>query len=741
MKPSLLTRNRWLLAFLIFLVGCGTVSPVVTPTSSPTQALRDPSVSTTRPPDPRSTVQSFLDAWKAEDYVQMYSLVTTLTHDALSEEDFTKRYTDAASNLTLVDFDYEVLSAMTSPSSAQVGYRVNYHTAMLGDLQSQMAMNLSLEDGAWKVQWEDGLILSDLKGGNHLVLDLEVPARGNIYDRNGHALAAFAEAIALGVVPGNINEDTESTLVKQLSELTGKSVDTIRAMYENASPEWYVPIGETSAESVQNRLDLLTSLEPGLSMSTFRSRYYFDGGIGPHAVGYVQPIYAEEWPEYQRQGYLQDAKVGKTGLEYWGEEYLRGTPKAALYVDDAQGNRITMLAQSPAEPAQSIYTTLDSDFEEKIQKSMGDYRGAVVVMERNTGRVLAMVSSPTFDPNLFEPSNFNSMLLGQLQSDTDTPLLNRATQGQYPLGSVFKIVTMSAALESGMFTKDSTLMCERQWNGLDRPLNDWTYEKDLPASGLLTLPQGLIRSCNPWFWQIGLDIFRNPEHALDISKMARAFGLGSPTGIEQVSEEAGLIPDPLTDEDSVQLAIGQATMLVTPLQVARFVAAVGNGGTLYRPNLVDKIAPLDGDPTYTFKPVVDGTLPVSAENLKIIQDAMVGVVESTNPLGTAHYVLANVAFPIAGKTGTAQNSTGDPHAWFAGYTFAEREDLPDIAVAVLLENAGEGSEMAAPLFRRVVQLYISQGQNPGAILPWESTWYVPKEEEEETETPEATPEG
>jgi penicillin-binding protein 2 len=742
------TGYLWLVVVLLYLVSCsGNPSAQTTSTMTAEATLAPVGISTTKVPDIKVASKAYLDAWQADDYTTMYAMLTSISQDAITAEDFEKYYRSIAAEAALQEIDYEILSALVlSPEAAQVSFRVILHSSLVGDIQRDTLMNLSNEKGQWRIQWDDTLVLPELAGGNYLGMERYVPSRGNIYDRNEHALVAQAEVTAIGIIPGQIDPAQEEILFTELVRLTGLRPDDIRARYTTfpVGSDWYLPLGEVDSSEVAKRYDVIAGLS-GLQLSLYKARYYYAGGVAPHVIGYVSTIQADEEEEYLRRGYRRDERVGQSGLEKWGEAYLSGQRGGALYVFSPQGQPTTRLAERQPEPAQAIYTTIDRDFQIGVQRALQGFRGAAVVLERDTGRVLAMASSPSFDPNAFEPSNYNSYtMLSDIFEDPNKPWINRATQGLYPLGSVFKIITMSAALESGQFSPETTYQCGYFFEEIPGVvLNDWTYDhyledgKTIP-SGLLTLPEGLIRSCNPFFWHLGLSLY-DAGYTTNVSDMARGFGLGSLTGIGVVEEETGQVPDPASQIDATNLAIGQGNLLVTPLQAATFVAAVGNGGTLYQPQVVEKITPPDGEASTTFEPIANGNLPVSDDNLKVLQDAMRGVVASTKPFGTAWHRFTGFDILVAGKTGTATSGYGNPHSWFVGYSFEERPNKPDIAVAVILENAGEGSDYAAPVFRRIVELYYYG--LPGKLYPWESTYYLtstPTPFGFETPTPEST---
>jgi len=676
-------------------------------------------VNVTPAPDARAAVGAYLDALKAGDYASMYSMLTKISQESITQDDFSKRYNDALNEMSAGSIDYQVTADKKSPYAAEVAFNITYKTALVGDIQRDIIMHLALEGGQWKVQWEEGLILPELVGGNVLKMDYQIPARGDIYDRAGLPVATQNEVYAFWVDTGLVTPDSQETLANELARLCGYKADDILNQILASGPGWRLSMCEATKEEASRLLGIFPA---GLQYTTYTTRYYANQGFAAPITGYMLSISPDQLNEYRRRGYRGDERIGQQGIEKWAEDYLGGQHGGSLYVVNPDGQIVTRLGESAPKAADSVYLTIDTNMQYYAEQAIRNFRGAVVVMERDTGRVLAMASSPNYDPNLFDPNTPNSDLLTTLLNDQNNPLLNRAAQGQYPLGSVFKIITMSAGLESGLYLPETTYDCQYEFTELlpfgGPTLHDWTWQhcqdriasgrtcetSDSQPSGLLTLPEGLMRSCNPYFYHIGLDLYRN-NRANDIANMARAFGLGQPTGIDQIPEASGNIPVPANEVDATSLAIGQGQTQVTPLQVATFIAAIGNGGTLYRPQLVEKITDVNGGIVLNFKPEARGTLPLQPDRLKLIQDAMISVIE--NPRGTANFRLRGLNVPAAGKTGTAESGNGKSHAWFAGYTMDEQNSgKPDIAVAVIVENIGEGSDYAAPIFRWMVETYI-----------------------------------
>ena len=716
-------RLGWSFCLLV-LAACQQPQPL--PTQTPV-----PPTSTLNTPDPQGTAATFLAAWQSGDYAGMYSLLSPLSQAAVSFEEFQARYADTAKVSTQTSLETKVLSALKDGASAHVLYTAAVHTASVGDIVRQMDMPLVYTSGRWAISWTDGMIMPELAGGNSLMMQYTSAVRANIYDRNGLGLALTVKdkAVEVRLQPGLIKDET-ATLV-ELSGVLNTTTTAIKQKYAAARPDWQVSLGVISAETAQANRAALEALS-GVTLHPYNIREYPSHGVAPQVLGYMISIPPEKLADYQAKGYTGDERVGGTGLEAWGEKYLTGGRSGTLYVVTPSG-KIAKLAESQAQPPQAIYTTFDRTLQIAAQEALGSFRGSIIILNPATGEVLALVSNPTFDPNIFELTAGNPEAVNAVLNDSGKPLLNRGTQSQYPPGSIFKIPVMAAALMSGLYQRTTSYTCTGVWNllGPNAIKYDWTVAFGVQPHGKIDLVQALAFSCDTYFYTASLDLHNyNPDF---IPQIARKFGLGEPTQIGQVPEASGLIPDPewkLTTHgetwlpgDSVNMGIGQGFVQVTPLQIAEMIAAVRNGGTLYRPQLVHHVAPPIGAPTYQFAPIVNGKLPVTAEQLALIQEGLLGA--TTLPGGTARHRFLNIEIPVAGKTGTAEDpgSGGPPHAWFAGYTEANRTDKPDIAAVVMVENIGEGSEFAAPIFRRLVEVYFLG--RPYTLYPWESEFNVP----------------
>lgn len=708
-SPSrpVLPRCRCFLARLgAAILLCALVASCAPPVPEPTPTLV-PTPTPTLPPADEAAF-AFLQAWERADYAAMYSLLTNGSQQAQPESQFRAYYQEIVDEAAIVGVTTQITAAYQPDTQAQVSYATHFRTATVGEFDVDNQMSLRFESGRWAVEWSPSLILPQLGENSFVRLTTRAPSRGNIYDRNGLGLAVEGELVEVGVIPGEITD--EGWLLSQLGTIMGQSPTALQERYAEARPEWYVPLGTISVETGQAYYDTLTTI-PGIELREAWTRSYRQEIIAPHIVGVVGPIASQDVDQWRTMGYSGDELVGQTGLERWGEPYLAGKRGGRLEIVTTQGQQIAVLGETQPQESSSIYTTFDREFQQVVQEILGQRLAAIAVVEAQTGRVLALATYPRFDPNLFA-LGISSAQWQNLQVDSRRPLVNRATQGTYPPGSVFKVVTMAAGMEAGGLDASSSFICRGTWTGLGPEWPKICWLKS--GHGNIRLDKALSVSCDITFYQVGLMLNGLGQGLLP--EYARNFGFGAPTGIE-IEEDAGQVPDPAwkiqtkgegwAPGDSVNLSIGQSELLVSPLQVAMMLAAVGNGGTLYRPQVVEMIAADPTMPDWEFSPAVLAQLPVRGETLKVIQASLHNVTAAK--YGTAYKPFEGLELSVAGKTGTAESGRENPHGWFAGYVPA---DDPEIAIAVIVEHSGEGAVHAAPLFRQVVEAYFDIQPTP-----------------------------
>lgn len=564
----------------------------------------------------------------------------------------------------------------------------------------------------WNLQILRGEEMRILSENNRIRLHRVQATRGTVLDRFGRVLVDSRPSFDAVLVPEDATD--VSLTLENLAQFFGQSAAEMHALLAQTTSR---PPFEEITVKRDLSWDEMVALEThqldlaGVSLQiTSRRSYPLDGHIA-HLLGYVG--------EAGKQDLLLDPRnrmgdlIGKVGLEKRLESHLRGVDGGQQVEVDAVGRKLRVLREVEEVPGDTVTLTIDRDLQEAAWQAMGDHDGSVVALDPNSGEILAMVSRPSFDPNIFA-RGIHRGEWRELVTDKHRPLNNRALQGQYPPGSTFKIVVATAAIEEGVINPFTRIHCPGGLQFGNHYFRCWRKE----GHGSVNVHEALVQSCDVFFYQIsqrlGIDT---------IARYARAYGLGMPSGIDLEHEKPGTIPDtawkrrrfdqPWYAGETLSAGIGQGYVTATPLQMANVISTIAVGKR-FRPQYLKEIAAPDGTVMRTGKPELVATLKVRDTTFMQVREGLRDVVNAPN--GTGKQARLN-GILAAGKTGTSQvvamgrervKSAQLPwqerdHAWFVTYAPVE---APEVAIAILVEHAeGGGGAVAAPIARQVMQTY------------------------------------
>jgi penicillin-binding protein 2 len=541
--------------------------------------------------------------------------------------------------------------------------------------------------------------------------------RGNMFDRNGELLVTSRISHVVSVVPEDIKANPD--VVQFLSRVLDLSEEELFQRMEESSKyqkDQYVPLkrdvdAATIGQILEAKLDL-----PGVVVEDYPVRYYPQGEWGAHLFGYLGEISEQELAQRRGLGYRLGDQIGKMGLERTFDFELKGEEAVRIWEVDRVGQPIRVLEEKKYIPGHNLHLTIDARLQAVAELAIREQlewaktqtnpqlnkanAGSVVALDPRTGAILAMVSYPEFDPNLFV-GNISSAAFNELINNPLNPFSNRITRGQFMPGSTFKPITVLAALEGGFAQPDETFKCTGVVRVGNRQL------RCSPAHGEQNVVDGLKNSCNTVMAELAFRV--GPEK---LAAYARLLGLGSRTGLNLEPEEIqGLIGDPEWKRkargepwypmETALIAIGQSFINVTPIQLAQVYAAIASGGQVFQPQLVKKITTASGEIVTEFAPRAVRKINVKPENLAVVREGLTEVVQE----GTARYAFAGFPLdqiPVAGKTGTAENVGKNDYAFFASYA---PSDEPELVVVVVIEEGGFGSQAAAPVARKIYEAY------------------------------------
>jgi penicillin-binding protein 2 len=606
--------------------------------------------------------------------------------------------------------------------------------------QSRLAVRTAVFAGLAVVLFAVGILrlwqLEILNGDEYLqqandnrIAEIRVqPPRGKVVDRNGKTLVSNRTRNELRVTPVELPPPGPKLKaeLRGLSQVTGIRYRDLkkRLRPENADvPGGAVILSQDLGLEKVFYLRENRDRFPGVDVERVFVRDYPRGFLAAHLFGNVGEVSAEQLELPRYRGLRQGDLVGQSGIEYEYDRFLRGAPGATRIQVDSLGNTRGTLADKPATAGQNVRLTIDSDLQAAGEAALGSFGlpGAFVAMDPRTGEILAMGSTPTFDPAIFTRRITESQYRQLTAKQNDAPLANRAIQGLYPPASTFKLITATAALEEGLITPQTVV------EDTGKVTVDTITFKNAGGKvyGPIDMVDALRVSSDVYFYKLGLEAKSSGDGG-QIQDWAKLYGLGETTGIDLPAETEGLVPNPKwrnqlfsegltdrpwTDGDNVNLSVGQGDMQTNPLQMAVAYSALANGGTVVTPHLAQSIETVTGE-------TIEEVLPAAKRQIEFspgTREALLSGFEQAlqNPTGTAYQVFGNWKIPVAGKTGTAERGTDVPdQSWFAA--MAPAGD-PEIVVVATIERGGFGADAAAPVVARILEAYFEIPQVPSAV--------------------------
>lgn len=558
----------------------------------------------------------------------------------------------------------------------------------------------------------------DLAEGNRIRMVRIQPTRGIIFDSGGEQLVRNIANFSLYLIPADLPDQASQQRVisEEIAKIVNKDSQEIFNIIKANNVLSYLPMVLVDYLDYDQAvaIKIKSATWSGIEVVEGSRRQYLHGQAFSHILGYVGKISSEEYKQNKDGDYQLVDWIGKSGLEKFYEDILRGKVGKKSIEVNALGKESKILAQAEAVAGNNIYLYIDYALQTKLAAAMGRImekkklnKGAAVIINPQNGGVLALVSMPQFDNNIFN-TTLSIDEFTVLFEDINQPMFNRAMAGQYPSGSIIKPLLAAAALQEGVISERTTV------NSVGGIYYDVWFFPDWKAGGhgQTNVVKAIAESVNTFFYLIGIEEY-NGNEGLGLERMLlymKKFNLGSRLGIDLNGEASGLLPDrhwklkikgePWYPGDTMHLAIGQGDILVTPLQMANYIVAIANGGTLYRPQILKEKELVDGTRIISSPQIISEQI-VDKENIDIVKRGMRAAVTS----GSAR-LLNTGRYKAAAKTGTAQVG-GDKraHSWFIGFA---PYDNPVLAWAVVIENGGEGSEAAVPIIGELLDWYFDQ---------------------------------